>query len=140
MTKVMVFGTFDIVHPGHLNFFRQAKKFGDELIVVVARDKTVEEVKGKKPLHDEIERLEKVSKAVPAGRVILGKEDDKYQLIEELKPDVICLGYDQNSFSKNLGEELLKRGLKSKILRLEKYKEYSSSSLKDKHECESCSS
>jgi len=139
MTKVMVFGTFDILHPGHLNLFRQAKRLGDELIVVVARDKTVEEVKGKKPMYDEKSRLKKVQCSVMVNKAVLGREDDKYSLIEEIKPDAICLGYDQDSFTSSLPEELIKRGLKAKIVRVTKYKDYSSSVLKDKHNCESCS-
>jgi len=129
MAKVMVFGTFDILHPGHLNMFRQAKKLGDELIVVVGRDNIVEEVKGKKPRNNEKERLKKVASAATVDKAVLGRLDDKYSLIEELQPDIICLGYDQNSFSKGLAEELIKRGIRAKIVRLQKYRNYSSSKL-----------
>ena len=48
MKKVMCAGTFDIVHKGHIYFLEQAKKFGDYLVVVVARDSTSEKNKGKK--------------------------------------------------------------------------------------------
>ena len=57
MTKVMVFGTFDPLHPGHVDFFRQAKQHGDELVVVVALDSTVEKTKGRKPSLGENARL-----------------------------------------------------------------------------------
>ncbi|MCH9030625.1 MAG: adenylyltransferase/cytidyltransferase family protein [Bacteroidetes bacterium] len=53
---VMIFGTFDILHKGHLNLFDQAKKHGDFLIAVIARDKTVVKVKDREPKHNEKER------------------------------------------------------------------------------------
>ena len=55
--KVMVFGTFDILHPGHLNFFKQAREFGNFLIAVIARDKTVLKIKGRLPKNNEKKRL-----------------------------------------------------------------------------------
>ncbi len=60
MKRVMVFGTFDFFHAGHLSLFRQAKKYGDVLIVIVSRDKRATEVKGKAPIHSEKERVELV--------------------------------------------------------------------------------
>lgn len=124
MKKILVFGTFDIVHPGHLNLFKEAKKLGDHLTVVVARDKTVEEVKGRPPRINEIERLEHVSDVLEVDKAILGKKDDKYSVIEEINPDIICLGYDQKFFIKDLEKELEKREIKAKIIRLKPYKEH----------------
>ena len=111
MKKVMVFGTFDILHKGHLNFFSQARKYG-KLVVVVAKDKTVLEVKGKKPRNNEKKRLAKVKKH---SRAILGMIKDKYKVIEKEKPDIICLGYDQKSFIKGL------KKFKIKIVKLKPY-------------------
>ena len=117
-TTVLVFGTFDLFHPGHEFFLREAKKHGDILQVVVARDKTVEEVKGKKPADDEIRRLSKLQSLGFVDDVILGSLGDKYKIIEALKPDIIVLGYDQKAFTENLEEELKKRGLKTEVIRL----------------------
>jgi len=100
MKKVMVFGTFDILHKGHLNFFKQARKHGDYLIAVVARDKTVKEIKGILPHHKEKIRLKNVKKH--ADKAVLGMLKNKYKVIEKFKPDIICLGYDQISFIKGL--------------------------------------
>lgn len=122
MKKVMVFGTFDGLHEGHLDFFRQAREFGDYLIAVVARDKNVEMLKKHLPKKSENERLRDLQNYELADQVLLGKEDDPYKLIEELKPDVICLGYDQRYFADNLEMELRKKGLKIKIHRLKPYK------------------
>ena len=119
--KVIAFGTFDRVHPGHINFLEQAKELGD-LIVVIARDKTAEQVKGKKPKHSEKERKKEIENLKLAKEVLLGMLDDPYKVIEEVKPDIIALGYDQNSFTKHLEEELKKRKINAEIVRLKPYK------------------
>src|SRR3989344_5467345 len=115
MTKIMVFGTFDYLHEGHKDFFRQAREYGDELVVVVARDNTVKQIKGKLPDHDEETRLMRVSENSFVDKAILGNPGDKYKVIEKEKPDVLCFGYDQKSFNINIEKELEKRKLKCKI-------------------------
>ncbi|MFZ3100384.1 MAG: adenylyltransferase/cytidyltransferase family protein, partial [Minisyncoccales bacterium] len=90
MKKVLVFGTFDGLHPGHINFFQQAKKLGDELIVVVARDATVEKVKGRRPRKNENARLSDARNAGIAGEVLLGNLGDTYAIIKQIKPDIIA--------------------------------------------------
>lgn len=120
MKKVMVFGTFDLLHQGHINLFSQAKKYGDYLIAVIARDKTVVKVKDKKPVENEKKRLKSVSKYV--DKAVLGNLRDKFAAIKKFKPDVICLGYDQAVFTDALKLELKKLKLKTKIVRLKAYK------------------
>ena len=127
MKKAMVFGTFDIQHRGHEYLLKQAKKYGDYLIVVLARDKTVLKIKKRKPVYNEKKRLENLKKLKIANKIILGSLKDKYHQILKEKPDIICLGYDQKVFTKNLKENLSKRNLFPKIIRLksfhpEKYK------------------
>jgi FAD synthetase len=134
METVMVFGTFDIFHKGHGYFLRQAKKHGDYLIVVIARDATVKKNKGEDPISDEYERVTGVRKSGLADRVLLGNIGDKYALIKEYKPNVICLGYDQKFFVDKLQEKLTEFGLeKTEIIRLKSYKPeiYKSSILKE---------
>ena len=133
--KVLVFGTFDLLHPGHLNLFKEARSLGDHLTVVVARDKTVKEVKGRFPDMSESERLSHVSGSAFVDSAVLGSNSDKYKVIEEISPDVICLGYDQSAFTENLDAELKKRGVYVEIVRLKPYKEhvYKSSKLKEKN-------
>jgi FAD synthetase len=118
----LVFGTFDGLHPGHINFFQQAKKLGDELIVVVARDATVEKVKGRRPRKNENARLSDARNAGIAGEVLLGNLGDPYAIIKQIKPDIIALGYDQNSFTKNLPDYTKKENLKIEIMRLMPHK------------------
>ena len=98
-----------------MNFFKQARKYGDYLIIVAARDKTVEKIKGK-PRNNEKKRLLKIKKY--ADKAVLGYIKDKYKVIKNLKPDIICLGYDQKSFVKDL------RKFKIKIKRAKPYKEH----------------
>lgn len=131
--NVMVFGTFDIFHPGHRSFLIQAKKKGDYLIAVVARDKTVKETKKQETRNKEEVRLRVVKKSGLADKVVLGGFKDKYAVIKKYQPDVICLGYDQKYFIKELGRKLEEFKLeKTKILRLKSYKPeiYKSSKLR----------
>lgn len=122
MKKVLVFGTFDGLHNGHLNFFEQAKHYGDYLIAVVARDKTVKKIKNRFPSKNKSERLKNIQKCKLVNEARLGYEDNPYRIIEEIKPDVICLGYDQESFTKDLSREFKKMELKIKIYRMRPYK------------------
>jgi len=123
MTRVLVFGTFDIFHPGHEYFLKEAKKHGDELVVVVARDSTVKQVKGKLPRHDENYRLNIIQKLDYVDKAVLGYETtDKYRIVEEIKPDTICLGYDQSAFVDGLEKKLQELELKTEIIRLDAYK------------------
>lgn len=135
MKKVIVFGTFDILHPGHLDFFRQAKKFGDFLVVIVARDSNVKKIKGQNPLHSETLRLREIKKNKLINKVLLGNERDRYLILAEEKPKVICLGYDQKVDEKKLQEKLEAYGLeRTKVFRLKAYspEKYKSSILKKK--------
>ena len=106
MHKVIVFGTFDIIHPGHIHMLKEAKEYGDFLIVVVAINITVCDVKGKEPKNDELKRLKNVRKLNIADKVRLGCLGDKYEAIAEEKPNIVALGYDQKVFVDNLADIL----------------------------------
>lgn len=123
MIKVMVFGTFDILHPGHRFFLEEAKGRGNYLVAVVARDITVKQLKKVDPVHDERQRAANLEALGIADKVVLGSLGDKYEVIEQEKPDIICLGYDQKFFTSSLGEELKKRKIKARVVRLMPYKE-----------------
>lgn len=122
--KVVCAGTFDHLHKGHIDFLRQAKALGDELIVIVARDETVKRIKGFLPTHDERTRRNNVEGTGIPDLVVLGNLDtDLFQILEEIEPDIIALGYDQRVSE----DELIKRFPECKVLRLssfhpEKYK------------------
>lgn len=133
MTKVLVFGTFDILHKGHIYLLKKAKELG-EVHVVIGRDKTVFELKGKRSLNDEEERVKAVLSLGLVNKAYLGYLDDKYKVIEEIRPNIILLGYDQTSFTDRLEDELIKRKIECKILRCDSYfpDKYKSSLLREK--------
>jgi len=138
--RVMVFGTFDNFHPGHSDYFRQARRFGDELVVVVARDKNVLKIKGRLPREDEKIRVRNVRLALSElkirGKAVLGGLLNRWLVLKKYQPEVIALGYDQQVDLKRLKSEILKFRLFCKVKRLrayypEKYK--SSYCLKNKN-------
>lgn len=122
MTKVMCFGTFDILHEGHRFYITQAKRLGDYLVVVVARDGTVSEVKQQPPLNDENARVRNLQQLGIADKVVLGNSGDKLKVVEDEKPGIICLGYDQTFFTENVKERLRQRGLNVEVVRLPAFK------------------
>ena len=95
---VVIFGTFDGVHDGHRAFIREAKEYGDRLIVVVARDMAVQTLKGKLPLKNEISRVNSLLDIEDVNLVLLGDCDlGDYHILKDIKPEVVCLGYDQDA-------------------------------------------
>lgn len=117
--KVMCFGTFDKLHKGHISYFKQAKRNGEYLVVVVARDKNVLKIKKRKATEDENLRLENVKKNIEVDDAILGGElSDRYSVIRKFKPDILCLGYDQR-----VNLEKLKKVFNGEILRMKAYGE-----------------
>lgn len=92
--KVLVFGTFDLLHPGHRFLLKEASARG-RLTVVVARDRNVQRIKGRFPAHDEDERMSLVRAAAPGADVVLGDAEDFLVPVRAVDPDLILLGYDQ---------------------------------------------
>lgn len=92
--RVLLFGTFDRLHPGHRFVLTEAQKRG-ALTIIIARDVTVQQHKGKLPVQSEEERMAAVSRAVPSASVLLGDRDDYLRPVREHTPDLILLGYDQ---------------------------------------------
>jgi len=117
MVRVMATGVFDLLHLGHLHYLEEAKRLGDELVVVVATDATVRQRKHE-PITPERMRLELVSSLKPVDRAVLGHEGDIFQTVAEVRPDIIALGYDQAFDEAWLKGELERRGLNAKIVRL----------------------
>ncbi|MEK7507631.1 MAG: adenylyltransferase/cytidyltransferase family protein [Patescibacteria group bacterium] len=123
-STVLVFGTFDLLHEGHISFLKQAGRFGDFLIAVVARDKTVVDLKSRKPYHGERTRLAAVRKIQDISKAFLGdKILYSYSILKKLKPDIICLGYDQHKLETDLCARMEKGKLPQiKIIRLRAHK------------------
>lgn len=117
MTRVLATGTFDLLHPGHLMYLEQSRALGDELVVIVARDANVKHKP--RPIIPQDQRLLMVSALEMVDRAILGSESDMFSPIEELKPEIITLGYDQHFDAILLKEELATRGIDAQVVRLE---------------------
>jgi FAD synthetase len=123
--KIMVFGTFDGLHQGHLNFFKQARNLHQFpfLIVSIARDKNVLKIKGKYPNLSEQARMILVQKCKLVDRVVLSGIKNHIPHIARMRPDIIALGYDQWAYVKNLKKDLKNKGILVKIVRLKPFKE-----------------
>lgn len=135
MTKVMCFGSFDVVHPGHIYYLSEAKKHGDELIVVIARDTTIKKLKKQKPHFDEKTRASHILSIPFVDKAILGDKKDYLAPIKKIKPDIIALGYDQKTVkTNNLKKHLIKLNINTKIIRIKAYQPdyFKSSKIKKK--------
>lgn len=94
---VAVFGVFDILHPGHLAFLEAAKRRGDELVVVVTPDEKVRKEKGRRPSQPLKDRLRVLRALKVVDRAVPGDGGKRWTTVERLRPDVICVGYDQDA-------------------------------------------
>ena len=123
-TKIMVFGTFEIVHPGHLDFFRQARQLAKNpwLVVSVSREANAERIKNKKLAASESARLRQVKNAQGVDSAVLGGKTDYFAHILKESPDIIALGYDQKAYVKELRRDIKRAGLKTSIIRLKAYR------------------
>ena len=136
---VLASGTFDLLHLGHVKYLEEAKRSGGrnaELIVIVARDSTVEERRGTKPIIPENQRRALVGSLKVVDEAILGYEDfDIGNVIEKIKPDIITLGYDRGDMERDVRNYVEEKGLTIKVVKIGKFEEEelnSSSKIKQK--------
>jgi len=124
-TIVLASGVFDLIHYAHVRYLEEAKRRGGpnaKLIVVVARDSTVEKLKGRRPVIPEDQRRAIVEALKPVDVAILGYEDFRiWDVIEKVNPDIIAIGYDQKSIEEAIRREALKRGSKVKIVKIRRF-------------------
>ncbi len=124
MKTVLLFGTFDFLHSGHLHAFQEAKKLGEKLVVSVARDAAVKSIKGKVPIHKEQERLSLVQHIDVVDEAFLGDEElGVYSFFNELKPDIIAVGYDQEGLREDIQKFLKVNNGNANIVMLSIYKD-----------------
>lgn len=98
MKKVVIFGVFDGIHDGHMEFIKEARGHGDQLIAIIARDTVVQSLKGKLPVYNEIDRIKALLAVPEIDLVLLGDiEEGVYKTLKEVGPDIVCLGYDQQA-------------------------------------------
>lgn len=124
---VLASGVFDLLHLGHVRFLEEAKKTGGkkaELVVIIARDSTVEKTKGRKPIMSENQRRALVESLKVVDEAVLGYENfDLGEVIEHVKPDVIALGYDQVEMEKATKKYVNDHKLHIKVVRIGKFEE-----------------
>jgi len=116
---VLAGGVFDIIHPGHIHTLNAAKALGGVLVVAIATDKTAEKMKKRSPLHNQELRRELVSCLSMVDKAIVGHEDDIFQTVKEVKPNIIVLGYDQVHQEKFISDGCKRINLNVEIVRLE---------------------
>jgi FAD synthetase len=134
---VLATGAFDLLHYGHLRFLEESKKIGGKnsrLVVLVARDKTAERLKGKKPVMSEKERRTLVASLKPVDEALLGyRKFSIRKVIEGVKPDIIAVGHDQDEVRRAVEKVAEENGLKIKVVQVKRFGGpdlYSSSKIK----------
>ena len=116
---VLAGGVFDIIHPGHIHTLNAAKALGGVLVVAIATDKTAKKMKKRSPLHNQELRRELVTSLSMVDKAIVGHEDDIFQTVKEVKPNIIVLGYDQVHQEKFISDGCKRINLNVEIVRLE---------------------
>ena len=116
---ILAGGVFDIIHPGHIHTLNAAKALGGVLVVAIATDKTAEKMKKRSPLHNQELRRELVTSLSMVDKAIVGHEDDIFQTVKEVKPNIIVLGYDQVHQEKFISDGCKRINLNVEIVRLE---------------------
>lgn len=131
---VLASGTFDLLHFGHVKYLEEAKKAGGknaELIVIVARDSTVEKRKGKKTVMPEDQRRSLVESLKVVDEAILGFEDFSIdKVIEKINPDVIAVGHDQEGIEREVRKAIAEKKFNVQVAKIGRFgkKELNSSS------------
>ena len=116
---VLAGGVFDIIHPGHIHTLNAAKALADVLVVAIATDKTAQKMKKRQPLHNQELRRELVSCLSMVDKAIVGHEDDIFETVRAIKPDIIVLGYDQVHQNQFISDGCKRINLDVEIVRLQ---------------------
>ena len=116
---VLAGGVFDIIHPGHIHTLKAAKALGDILVVAIATDKTAQKMKKRIPLHNQELRRELVDCLSMVDVAIVGHENDIFETVKLVKPEIIALGYDQIHQEKFISDGCKQINLHTKIVRLQ---------------------
>jgi FAD synthetase len=122
--RVLAAGKFDILHLGHLAYLEQARELAGkdgELIVVIALDKTIERERGAPPVFPQEQRQRLVEALGIVDRAVIGLDtEDHTEIVIQIRPDIVALGYDQYTDIERLESQIAERGLNTKIVKLQK--------------------
>ena len=116
---VLAGGVFDIIHPGHIHTLNAARALGDALVVVVATDNTTAKMKKKMPLHSQEQRKEMVTSLSMVDLCLIGQEDDIFKTVDNVRPEIIALGYDQIHQEGSITKGCKRINLNAKVVRLQ---------------------
>ena len=116
---VLAGGVFDIIHPGHIHTLNAARALGDVLVVVVATDNTTARMKKKMPLHSQEQRQEMVTSLSMVDLCLIGQEDDIFKTVDNVRPEIIALGYDQIHQEGFITKGCKRINLNAKVVRLQ---------------------
>ena len=123
--EVIVFtnGCFDIIHSGHLDLLKEARSYGDKLIVGLNSDKSISKLKGpERPIIDQSERKKILSALKFVDEVIIFNEENPLKLIKKLKPSILVKGADYTKEQVVGGEFVESYGGEIKLVKLTKGK------------------
>ena len=122
---VLTSGAFDLIHYGHIHLLEEAKKLGgpdSRLVVIVARDETINKLKGKPPVIPEDQRRAVIEALKVVDEALLGYEDiNMSKVINLIKPDIIAVGYDQQNIENMTNQIIEKQKLSIKVIKLDKF-------------------
>ena len=131
---VLAGGVFDIIHPGHIHTLNAAKALGDVLVVAIATDKIAQKMKKRPPLHNQELRRELVGCLSMVDNAIVGHEDNIFETVKEVKPNIIVLGYDQVHQEKFIDDGCKRINIDVEIVRLQSpVPDLSSSKIQEKY-------
>lgn len=120
-------GCFDLLHPGHIKIFTEAKAKADVLVVGINSDASVRKIKGKsRPVLDQWARAQNVSALRSVDYVVLFCEETPRKLIEILKPDYLVKGGDWKK------KDIVGADLAKKVFRVKVLKNYSTTRIIEK--------
>ncbi|GAA6135518.1 bifunctional D-glycero-beta-D-manno-heptose-7-phosphate kinase/D-glycero-beta-D-manno-heptose 1-phosphate adenylyltransferase HldE [Oceaniserpentilla sp. 4NH20-0058] len=119
-TLVMTNGCFDILHPGHVSYLKNAKKLGDRLIVAVNTDDSVRRLKGEgRPINPTVHRMDVLAGLESVDYVVPFSEDTPQRLIAKLLPNILVKGGDYKIEDIAGGKEVIANGGEVQVLNFE---------------------
>ena len=103
---VLCHGVFDLVHLGHLEHFKTAKRFGDYLVVSLTKDKFIQKGPGR-PLFNEQQRMEYLRHIKVIDQVVISKTESSIDTINLIKPNFYVKGPDYKDSYKDKTKKII---------------------------------
>jgi len=131
-TIVFTNGVFDILHPGHTRYLRDARALGDVLIVGVNSDRSVRALNKApdRPINSEAERCEVLAALASVDAVVVFDQDTPHEIISALQPDILVKGADWGE-NDIVGRDVVEaRG--GKVVRIQLAEGYSTTKILDR--------